>query len=211
MTQYYPVMLDLDYKKVVIVGGGSVALQKVKSLLETKAVINVVSPALHPSLSEFAEEGLLTWRQKCFEPGDLDGAVLSFAATDQEDVNEEVESAAQHWQLLNRVDGKGRRDFITPATVRKGPLIIAVSTSGASPAVARKISRELSSQFDHTYEDYFRFLAESRAAIIAAFDKGDQRREALKSLLEPQILEWTREGNTAMREAFLLNLLIGER
>ncbi|MFF2795646.1 precorrin-2 dehydrogenase/sirohydrochlorin ferrochelatase family protein [Lysinibacillus xylanilyticus] len=209
MTNYFPIHINIEYKTVVIVGGGHVATQKVASLLPAKASIVVVSPTLDESLLLLAESGQITWREKEFEPRDLDDASLIIAATNDTSVNEAVQEAAQHWQLINRADAQAESDFITPATVRRGPLVLTVSTSGASPALARKIKTDLEEQFDEVYDDYVCFLQQARLMIAAKFDKGPQRRKALQALLEPSLLEWTRNGEIDRREAFLQQILIG--
>lgn len=210
MTDYFPIHLNIEYKTVVIIGGGHVATQKVNSLLPAKANIVVVSPTLHDSLVPFVESGQITWREKEFEPRDLDDATLIMAVTNDTNVNDAVQEAAQHWQLFNRADVQGESDFITPATIRRGPFVLTVSTSGASPALARKIKADLAEQFDVVYEDYVCFLQQARLMISAQFDKGEQRRKALQALLEPNLLEWTRSGEFERREAFLQQLLTGE-
>ncbi len=211
MTNYFPIHINLEYKTVVIVGGGHVAAQKVASLLPAKANIVIVSPTLHDTLQPLAESGQITWKQKEFEPRDLDDAILIIAATNETAVNEAVQEAAQHWQLINRTDQQSESDFITPAIVRRGPLVLTVSTSGASPALARKIKADLEDQFDEIYEDYVCFLQQARLMIAAKYDKGPQRRAALQALLEPNILEWTRHGEIDQREAYLQQLLMGEK
>ncbi|OXS72989.1 siroheme synthase [Lysinibacillus sp. KCTC 33748] len=210
MTNYFPIHINIEYKTVVIVGGGHVATQKVASLLPAKANIVVVSPTLDNSLLPLAESGQITWHEKEFEPRDLDDASLIIAATNDTSVNEAVQESAQHWQLINRADAQAESDFITPATVRRGPLVLTVSTSGASPALARKIKADLEEQFDEVYDDYVCFLQQARLMIAAKFEKGPQRRKALQSLLEPSLLEWTRNGEIDRREAFLQQILIGE-
>lgn len=210
MTNYFPILLNIEYKTVVIVGGGHVAAQKVASLLPAKAKIVIISPTLHETLVSLAESGQITWREKAFEPRDLDDASMIIAATNEASVNDAVQEAAQHWQLFNRADVQGTSDFITPATVRRGPLVLTVSTSGASPALARKIKKDLAQQFDDVYEDYVCFLQQARLMITATLEKGGNRSAALKALLEPSLLEWTRSGEIGKREAFLQQLLTGE-
>ena len=210
MTNYFPIHLNIEYKTVVIVGGGHVATQKVASLLPAKANVVVVSPTLHETLVPLAESGQITWREKEFEPRDLDDASMVIATTNYSTVNDAVQEAAQHWQLLNRADVQGTSDFITPATVRRGPLVLTVSTSGASPALARKIKKDLEQQFDDIYEDYVHFLQQARLMVTATIEKGEKRTTALKALLEPSLLEWTRSGDIEKREAFLQQLLTGE-
>lgn len=125
---YFPLLMNIDYKKVVIVGGGHVARQKVEALLPTKALLTVISPAITETLQNYVNEGLLIWKEKAFEPADLDDAALVFAVTNDEEINNAVEEATQHWQLLSRADAKGRVDFINPAVVRRGDFVVTVST-----------------------------------------------------------------------------------
>ncbi|MEH7746948.1 bifunctional precorrin-2 dehydrogenase/sirohydrochlorin ferrochelatase [Neobacillus drentensis] len=140
---YFPLLMNIDYKKVVIVGGGHVARQKAEALLPTKALVTVISPVVTEKLQHYINEGLVTWKEKAFEPADLDDAALIFAVTNDEEVNNAVEEAAQHWQLLSRADAKGRVDFINPAVVRRGDFVLTVSTSGASPGLTRQVKTNL--------------------------------------------------------------------
>lgn len=199
--------MDLEYKKVVIVGGGQVAAQKVSILRMTKANTIIVSPELHESLIPLAEEGIFIWKKKVFEAKDVDDAILVFAATDNEEVNAFVQESCQHWQLVNRTDCQHDSDFITPATVRRGELVVTVSTSGASPALSRHLKKQLDEQFDDAFADYVEFLKQARFAICAEVEKGALRSQLLKSLMAQEILEWTKSGNVQAREQYLQNLL----
>lgn len=202
-------MLNVDYKKVVVVGGGHVATQKVEALLETKAQILVVSPTLMPTLRRYVEQGLIRWHEKLFEPADLDDAALIFATTNEEAVNDSVEQATQHWQLFTRADANGRMDFLNPAVLRRGDFVLSVSTSGASPALTRQIKKQLSSQFDESYETYTEFLKRGRQLVIAKF-QGEQKRLALAALLAPEVLEWIQQQDFEQCEQYLQQVLEGE-
>ncbi|KML44505.1 precorrin-2 dehydrogenase/sirohydrochlorin ferrochelatase family protein [Cytobacillus firmus] len=206
---YFPLLMNLDYKKVVIVGGGHVARQKAEALLPTKAQVTVISPEVTEKLQLYIHEGLVTWKEKSFEPADLDDAALIFAVTNDEEVNNAVEEAAQHWQLLSRADAKGRVDFINPAVVRRGEFILTVSTSGASPGLTRKVKSELAEQYGEHYAQYVRFLKEARQRILEKFT-GDEKKQLLAELLDPQILEWMEQGDKQKCEDWLLKRL-GEK
>ncbi|WP_439649960.1 precorrin-2 dehydrogenase/sirohydrochlorin ferrochelatase family protein [Cytobacillus pseudoceanisediminis] len=171
---YFPLLMNLDYKKVVIVGGGHVARQKAEALLPTKAQVTVISPVVTEKLEQYIHEGLVTWKEKSFEPADLDDAALIFAVTNDEEVNNAVEEAAQHWQLLSRADAKGRIDFINPAVVRRGEFVLTVSTSGASPGLTRKVKSELAEEYGEHYAQYVSFLKEARQRILVKFT-GDEK------------------------------------
>ncbi|MCH7321959.1 bifunctional precorrin-2 dehydrogenase/sirohydrochlorin ferrochelatase [Solibacillus sp. MA9] len=206
---YFPIMLNLDYKKVVVVGGGHVATQKVEALLVTKANIIVVSPMLTATLQHYSQLRKIQWRNKTFEPVDLDDAILIFAATNEETVNDQIEQATQHWQLFMRVDNNGRMDFMNPAVVRRGDFVLTVSTSGASPAFTRQVKQQLSEQFDDSYEAYTSFLKNGRQAILEKFE-GEQKRRAVAALLEPQVLQWIQQQDFEQCENYIQQLLEGE-
>ncbi|MEK4227966.1 precorrin-2 dehydrogenase/sirohydrochlorin ferrochelatase family protein [Solibacillus sp. FSL H8-0538] len=207
MTIYFPALLNIDYKKVVIVGGGLVARQKLNALLPTKAEIIVVSPEVHESILPLFEEPQVKWRQKNFEASDLDDAALIFAVTNSEEVNNAVEEATQHWQLLSRADALGRVDFINPAVVRRGDLVLSVSTSGASPGLTRKIKADLEQQFDESYASYIDFLQQAREQIKRTFTNRTQRTAALQAMLDPRIFDWIRAEEQTKCEQFLQQLL----
>lgn len=206
---YFPVMLNVDYKKIVVVGGGHVATQKIESLLATKAVITVISPMLTATLQQFVQQGVINWRDKYFEPADLDDAMIIFATTNDEAVNDQIEQATQHWQLFTRADVNGRMDFISPAVVRRGDFVLTVSTSGASPAFTRQVKQQLSEQFDSSYENYVAFLKRGRQTILARLE-GEDKRRALAALLEPQVLQWVQQEQLERCEEFLQQLVEGE-
>lgn len=204
---YYPVCLNLDYKKVVIVGGGHVARQKLQSLLPTKAEIVIVSPAIIPEIENYIRQGAATWCEKNFEASDLDGAALIFAVTNHEEINDAVEQAAQHWQLLSRADAKGHIDFINPAVVRRGDFLLTVSTSGASPTLTRKVKEELAETYDEAYELYVSFLKQARIELMSTIQNPAVRKQALQTLVSSEILKWIRQGNTERCQEFLQQLL----
>ncbi|MDF1509447.1 NAD(P)-dependent oxidoreductase [Robertmurraya sp. DFI.2.37] len=199
---YFPLLMNVDFKKVVIVGGGHVARQKVEALLPTKAQLIVVSPKITETLQQYVHEGLVIWRNKEFEPADLDDASLIFAVTDDEEVNNAVEEAVQHWQLLSRADAKGRVDFINPAVVRRGEFVVTVSTSGASPGLTRKVKAELQEQFGEPYAEYVSFLKQARKQILRLFS-GEKKKQLLADLLEPQFLQWIEQGEKEKCNAWL--------
>ncbi|MBU8769343.1 precorrin-2 dehydrogenase/sirohydrochlorin ferrochelatase family protein [Cytobacillus oceanisediminis] len=203
---YFPLLMNLDYKKVVIVGGGHVARQKAEALLPTKAQVTVISPVVTEKLKQYIHEGLVTWKEKSFEPADLDDAALIFAVTNDKEVNNAVEEAAQHWQLLSRADAKGRIDFINPAVVRRGEFVLTVSTSGASPGLTRKVKSELAEEYGEHYAQYVSFLKEARQRILVMFT-GDEKKQLLAELLDPQVLEWVEQGDMQKCEAWLLKRL----
>ncbi len=143
---YYPVMLNLSGRRTVVVGGGEVACRKVIDLLEAGAIVTVISPEVHAGIEEIAREGegRLSIVRRKYEPGDLNGASLVFSATDDSAVNRDVFREAEQLNLfINAVDDPENCSFIVPSSIRRGDLIVAVSTSGASPSLAAKIRKDI--------------------------------------------------------------------
>ena len=162
----YPLFANLAAEPVVVVGGGSVAERKVLTLLEHGACVTVVAPEATDALAAMAADGRLLWHRRPYEPGDLEGALLTVCATDDHAVNEAVyaEAHSRH-QLVNVVDVPPLCNVIVPSILRRGRLQIAVSTGGASPSAAREIRRMLETQFPAYWEDYLDLMAELRCLV----------------------------------------------
>ena len=144
MPAYYPVFLNLQGRPCIVVGGGVIAERKVSYLLECGAAVTVVSPDVTDHVETWARERRLTWRPRRYQDGDLQGAFLAIAGTDDTSVNEDVaEEAEREKVLLNVVDAPSLCGFIAPAIVERGPVTVAISTSGASPALARRLRERM--------------------------------------------------------------------
>lgn len=206
MVNYYPIMLNLTGKKVVVVGGGTVAARKIRTLLEANADVTVVSPQLHEDIAEAYHKDHLTWKKKNFEPEDLTDAFIVIAATNHSEVNFQVYESTDDRQLINVVDKPELSTFIVPASIRKGKLTIAVSTSGAMPGLSRKIKQDLELQYDDKYEEYLDFLEQSRQKVLHEITDINIRKQILQKLLQPPFLELTKQGQYAEREAAFLEL-----
>jgi len=143
-SSYYPIFLDIEGKKCVVVGGGQVALRKVRALLDHGARVEVISPDLCPGLGRMFKQGKVHAVRRDYAEGDLAGAVIVVAATNDNDLNAKVaEEARARGVLINAVDDPQHCDFIVPSHLRHGDVTIAISTGGRSPALARKIRTEL--------------------------------------------------------------------
>ncbi len=143
--EYYPAFLDLVRKHVVVVGGGTIATQKVRGLLPCGAdPIVVIAPKVSVLIQEQAGQGRLRWEQRPYQPGDLEGADLVFASTNDRSLNAEVAREAREREIpVLAVDDIPYCDFIAPAVVKRGQLTVAISTSGRSPALASHTRRKL--------------------------------------------------------------------
>ncbi|HET8578099.1 MAG TPA: bifunctional precorrin-2 dehydrogenase/sirohydrochlorin ferrochelatase [Methylomirabilota bacterium] len=140
----YPVTLDLEGRPCFVVGGGMIAERKATGLLAAGARVTVLSPSLSPALMRLATDGRLAWRPRSFSAGDTAGFVLVMVATDDGMANAAVAAEArEHRALVNCADDPDRCDFILPALLHRGPVTVAVSTGGVSPAMARLVRDEL--------------------------------------------------------------------
>ncbi len=167
MVRHYPINMNLEGRLVVIVGGGRVAERKAKRLVGAGAKLVVVSPVLTGPLALLAAEGKLLHLCRAYQPGDLTGAVLTFAATDDPGVNRMVvEEARALNALIDSVDAPRESDFATPAVLQQGELLITVSTGGASPALARRIVEQLEPLFGPEYSEAVSLLGTVREKLL---------------------------------------------
>ncbi|MFC1528362.1 bifunctional precorrin-2 dehydrogenase/sirohydrochlorin ferrochelatase [Candidatus Latescibacterota bacterium] len=188
MNKYtmYPVFLSLNEKSCVVVGGGAVALRKIRELLEANADITVVADIPVQEIIELSEQGRIKLKTKHFEPGDVEGAFLVFAATNDSMVNSQVtESAKRNRALVNAVDMPALCDFFSGAVVKRDPLIIAISTSGCCPGIAGQIRKELEEIYPETYVDFIEAANEMRKYILSYKDLNPvKKHDALSWLAE---------------------------
>jgi precorrin-2 dehydrogenase/sirohydrochlorin ferrochelatase len=163
---YYPVYLDIAGQKCLVVGGGKVAERKVLGLLEAEAAVAVVSPTLTERLEELCRAGRITHHPDRFHPRYLEGAVLVIAATDDPQVNREVAGEARaRGLLISVVDAPEQGNFLVPAVLRRGPLVISVSTSGLSPLVARMIRQDLERRYGPEYAEVLAAVGRLRSRL----------------------------------------------
>ena len=166
VPRYYPIFLNIRGKRCVVVGGGAVALRKVKALLEHEASVEVISPELCPELSQLAKSRAIQVLQRNYNGGDLQGAFIAIAATDDGEINNKVaEEARAKGVLVNVVDDSEHSDFIVPSQLRRGDITIAVSTAGKSPALARKIRTKLEKDFGAEYASLALLVDEVRSEL----------------------------------------------
>jgi uroporphyrin-III C-methyltransferase / precorrin-2 dehydrogenase / sirohydrochlorin ferrochelatase len=180
-----PILLDLCGRPVVVVGGGQVAERKVEGLLECGACVTLISPEVTPAIEQWAEAGAIRLERRRFLPGDLGHARLAYAATSDPEVNQAVRAEADDKSIwLNVVDQPALCDFFVPALVRRGDLTVAVSTNGASPALARRIREELERRFGPEYETALRELRGLRDACQAEGRSIADERQRVAGVIE---------------------------
>ncbi|MGG3467683.1 NAD(P)-binding protein [Neobacillus pocheonensis] len=183
MSSFYPVMLRLEGKKVVVVGGGKVAERKVSGLLESGAHLTVISPEATAAIQRLAGEDKIVWQQKLFSVEDIQDAFMIFAATNDRQLNQLVKDCADDQQLVTIADDPNESNFHLPALFKRGRLCIAVSTGGASPTLARKIREQLEQQFDESYVAYMDFLFSKRQWILEEVKDASLKKRLLTAIV----------------------------
>jgi precorrin-2 dehydrogenase/sirohydrochlorin ferrochelatase len=187
---YYPILLDLRGQTTVVVGGGQVAERKIETLLEHGAEVHVITKELTPTLRDHVEAGKITWIGEKYDERALKGAFLVIAATDNPVLNRQVsEDAKRKGILINAVDQPSDCSFIVPSVLRRGDLLIAVSTSGCSPMLAKKVRRTLEKQFGDEYEMFLNLMGALRKEILAQGFSQDENHRIFRALVESPILE----------------------
>lgn len=205
---YYPVCLDLQGRSCVVVGGGKVAERKVKGLLACNAQVKVISPYLTEFLLQLHAEGQLEWLNRPYKKGDLSQTFLVIAATDDEQAQQMVqEEATQLNKLLNVADVPQRCNFILPATVRRGDLTIAVATGGKSPALAKKLRKELEKRIGPEYTVLVNILGALRPQVLASGLSQPENELLFHKLLHDDMLEWIKERDWSRMENHIRSVL----
>lgn len=185
-----PIFLKLDGRRGLVVGAGSVALDKINALLKTGVRLRVVAPEAREEVRALAVEGRIEWVRRAFEPADLDGNFVAIAATDAPEVNAEVYRAAvERGILCNSVDDIPHCDFFFGSVVSRGELQIAISTGGESPAVAQRLRREIDGQLPEDLGPWLEKLGELRREVLAAHPRGEVRRLLLHELAQREICD----------------------
>lgn len=185
MPSYYPVFLNLQGKRCLVVGGGEVATRKVQGLLEAGAVVVVISPRLSESLATLVAQGAIQHRPRPFHPDDVLGCTLVVGATNQSAVNLAVcEAARQHNILVNIVDTPDLCDFIAPAIVRRGALQIAISTGGYSPTLAKRIRMQLEAYYGPEFAEILEKLGQERQHIRPLIGNPELRKAYYERLVD---------------------------
>ncbi len=204
-TPFYIACLRLTGRRCVVVGGGEIGLEKVEGLLACDGDVTLIAPDARPELEELAREGSIAWERREYAgPADLDATFIVIASTNDTDVNIAVyEDAERRAMLVNVVDVPPLCNFILPAIVRTGPLAIAISTAGASPALAKRMKREIEGQFGEPYARLAVMLGEVRGWAKDTLATYQDRKEFFEGIVggEPDPVALLREGDEqAVRE-----------
>ncbi len=187
----FPVFLDLTDRPVVVVGGGAVATERAAKLAAHGARVRVVSPDLSPALADMVADGrVVAHEARAYRPGDLDGAVLVVAATDDRQVNALVRGhALAAGAQVNVADDPAGSTAVIPALMRQGDLAVAITTGGASPVVSRRIREDLEQRFGPGWAGLLALMAETRDELVQATPDIADRRRAVEALLDSGVVD----------------------
>ena len=194
MAKYYPIYMDIENKPVLVIGGGKVALRKVKTLLEYGAIVRIVSPKLIAELEQLLDGVRCIWIAKEYSTEDIKDAVLVFACTEKEEVNAKIaEDAKVNYRPINVVDDPDKCSFIVPSVLIRGDLSIAVSTGGSSPLVARKIREELEALYTEDMEIYLDLLRNWRQEVKEKLP-ATKRAQFWEQVTDGKVLQLIKDG-----------------
>jgi precorrin-2 dehydrogenase/sirohydrochlorin ferrochelatase len=206
-TPFYIACLKLTGRKCLVVGGGDVGLEKVEGLLACSGGVTLLCPDAHPELESLAAEGSIEWvRREYAGPEDLEGVFMVIAATNDSEVNIKVfDDAEKRAMLVNVVDVPPLCNFILPAIVRTGPLAIAISTAGASPALAKRMKTEVSELFGEEYARLAIILNDARGWAKGTLPTYQDRKAFFEGIVngDPDPIDLVRDG----REAEVLEII----
>ena len=205
---YYPVFVQLEGKKVVVVGGGNVAYRKVLALMECGAVIHLAGRELTPALKQMVENEEIHFLGHEFSEDSLENAFMVIAATDDKNLNHHISTCARKkGVLVNAVDQPPDCDFIVPSILKRGDLQIAISTSGKSPALARRIRKSLESQFGEEYETFLAMMGRLRKEILSMGLPQKENSRIFQKIVDSDLLEDFSDGFSLRMEEYLKNAL----
>lgn len=204
----YPVNILLDHKPVLVLGGGNVALQKVKGLLAAQAAVTIISPILCPELMHLSALKQLEWLPKEYTPGDEKGYFLLICATDNLLVNERAAFRAQKKRMLvNVVDKPQLSNWTAPSVIRQGDLLVTISTNGKSPALSRYLRQQWEKQLTSEYAEWLDALAEVRTCAQYTLTTAELRQAFWRTALSQEIMDLALSGHIETAQKILLEKL----
>ncbi len=206
--RYYPVNLDVRNRRCLVVGGGSVGKRKAITLLNCGAVVTVVSPEFDQQLLDLVFTGSISLKKRHYQTADLNGMFLVIGATNNKKLNLQIKKDAEISGILcNIVDQPEACNFILPAIVQRGDLIIAISTSGKSPAFAKKLRKDLEKKFGREYALFLRLMGAIRTRLLGRNNNPEAYNHLFERLINSNLIELIRESKIKEINAILVEIL----
>lgn len=206
--RYYPVNLDIKNRKCLVVGGGSVGTRKVLTLLDCGAIVTLVSPDAAEKLLELADNGSISWEKRSYLASDLDTMFLVFGTTDDEELNRKISADAEKLNMLcNIADRPEVCNFILPSIVNRGDLVISISTSGKSPAFAKKLRKQLEKQFGVEYVEFLRLMGAIREKLLSEKHEPEAHKHIFERLINNDLVEMIKNNRKEDINSLLFDIL----
>jgi len=206
--RYYPVYLDIKDRDCLVIGGGSVGTRKILTLLSCGANVTVVSTAATEKLHQLSNNGVIKLKERPFQTTDLDDRFLVIGATDNQELNFNIHAEAERRGLLcNIADRPKVCNFILPSIVNRGDLIIAISTSGKSPAFAKKLRKHLEKEFGDEYAELLKLMGAIRKKLLSQDHEPEAHKHLFEQLIERNLVQMLKEGDTESINSLLLEVL----
>ena len=206
--RYYPIYLDIKDRNCLVVGGGSVGTRKVETLLKCGAKVTVVSIDAAETLRHLSDSGVIQLKKRSFQFTDLDSVFLVIGATDNEELNVKIHTEARRRGMLcNIADRPEACNFILPSIVNRGDLIIAISTSGKSPAFAKKLRRKLEGQFGDEYAEFLDLMGAIRKKLLSKDHEPEAHKQLFEQLIERDLVQMLKDADAENINALLLDVL----
>ena len=206
--RYYPINLDIQKRNCLVVGGGGVGTRKVDNLLKCGARVTVISPEISTKLQDLSKTEPLTLKFRPYRSADLEGMFLVIGATDDEALNQQISRDAEARNTLcNIADRPEVCNFILPAIVQRDDLVITISTSGKSPALAKKLRKKLDRQFGQEYGDMLKLMGAIRKKLLSQDHEPEAHKPLFEQLIDNGMLDLIRDTNTEEINALLLKVL----
>jgi precorrin-2 dehydrogenase/sirohydrochlorin ferrochelatase len=206
--QYYPIFLDIKGRDCLVVGGGEVGTRKVEMLLACGASVTVVSIDTTKTLKLLAEEQRITLLMRAYRTTDLDNRFLIIGATNDEELNQQLSMGAEKNNLLcNIADRPAACNFILPAIVAQGDLVLAISTCGKSPAFAKKLRKDLEKQFGKAYATFLELMGAIRTRLLLEEHAPEQHKPLFQKIIYSDIILWIENRQFEEIDRLLLDVL----
>ena len=204
--KYYPIFLDVKHRRCLVVGGGSVGVRKVMTLLDCGASVTVVSPRISEKLAALAKNDSLIVEKRPFKFSDLKDKFLVIGATDNQELNQQIHAESERLDILcNIADQPEACNFILPSIVKKGDLVIAISTSGKSPAFAKKLRKDFEKLLGNEYATFLELMGTIRKKLLAEEHKPEAHKPLFEELINRGLIEMIKD-----RRKKDINLLLSE-
>jgi len=206
--KYYPVYLNVQHQSCLVVGAGAVGTRKIHTLLSFDANITAVSLKATDSIHQLALEKRIILKLRSYRTSDLENMLLVFGTTDNESLNRKIYSDAKNLgKLCNIADQPDLCTFILPSVVQRGDLILAISTSGKSPAYAKRIKQQLEKQFGPEYGEFLKLMGSIRKKMLMKHHDPDAHRSLFEQLIDHGLLDLVRNGDKYLIDQLLTSVL----